>query len=92
MAKKYRIEACISIHETIGALHEVDAINKQTMREFDDACLPPAHPWHLSASVHCANVNTCHSPSLPPTSMSARIWSLIGSAASRSLVAPPYAY
>ena len=25
------------------ALHDVDAINKQTMREFDEACLTPVH-------------------------------------------------
>jgi putative transcriptional regulator len=26
------------------ALHEVGAIDKQTMREFDDACLTPVEP------------------------------------------------
>ncbi|WP_295543433.1 DNA-binding transcriptional regulator [uncultured Thiohalocapsa sp.] len=30
-----------SIHETMEALHEVGAIDKQTMRAFDDACLTP---------------------------------------------------
>ncbi len=28
-----------SIHETMEALHEVGAIDKRTMRHFDDACL-----------------------------------------------------
>lgn len=28
-----------SIHETMEALHEVSAIDKRTMRHFDDACL-----------------------------------------------------
>ncbi len=43
MAKKYRGEAFAAIHETMEALHEVGAIEKQTMREFDDACLTPVH-------------------------------------------------
>ncbi|MES9879953.1 MAG: DNA-binding transcriptional regulator, partial [Sedimenticola sp.] len=30
-----------SIHETMEALHEVGAVDKRTMREFDDACLTP---------------------------------------------------
>ncbi len=43
MTKRYRSEAFAAIHETMEALHEVGAINKQTMREFDDACLTPVH-------------------------------------------------
>lgn len=41
MTKKYRSDALASIHETMEALHEVGAVDKQTMREFDDACLTP---------------------------------------------------
>jgi putative transcriptional regulator len=41
MAKKYRSDALASIHETMEAVHEVDAIDKQTMRSFDAACLTP---------------------------------------------------
>ena len=44
MAKQYRSDALASIHETMEALHEVGAIDKQTMREFDDACLTPVEP------------------------------------------------
>jgi putative transcriptional regulator len=44
MAKKYRSEAYAAIHETMEALHEVGAIDKQTMREFDDSCLTPVLP------------------------------------------------
>lgn len=44
MAKKYRSEAFAAIHETMEALHDVGAINKQTMREFDDSCLTPVLP------------------------------------------------
>jgi putative transcriptional regulator len=43
MAKKYRGEAFAAIHETMEALHDVGAINKQTMREFDETCLTPVH-------------------------------------------------
>lgn len=41
MTKRYRTEAFAAIHETMEALHEVGAIDKQTMREFDVACLTP---------------------------------------------------
>ena len=41
MAKKYRSEAFAAIHETMEGLHEVGAFDKQTMREFDEACLTP---------------------------------------------------
>lgn len=41
MAKKYRSEAFAAIHETMEALHDVGAVDKQTMREFDGACLTP---------------------------------------------------
>jgi putative transcriptional regulator len=41
MTKKYRSEACAAIHETMDALHDVGAIDKQTLREFDASCLTP---------------------------------------------------
>ena len=41
MAKKYRSDAFAAIHETMETLHEFGAIDKQTMREFDEACLTP---------------------------------------------------
>ena len=41
MSKKYRSEAMGAVHETMAALHNVGAIDKQTMRRFDDACLTP---------------------------------------------------
>jgi putative transcriptional regulator len=43
MAKKYRSDVFAAIHETMEALKEVGVIDKQTMREFDDACLAPVH-------------------------------------------------
>lgn len=36
-------DALAAIHETMEALHDVGAINKQTMREFDETCLTPVH-------------------------------------------------
>ena len=33
-----------AIHETMEALHHVGAIDKQTMRRFDDTCLTPIRP------------------------------------------------
>jgi putative transcriptional regulator len=39
MSKKYRSDAMAAIHETMEALHRVKAIDKQTMRQFDNACL-----------------------------------------------------
>lgn len=44
MTKQYRSDALASIHETMEALHEVGAIDIQTMREFDDSCLTPDEP------------------------------------------------
>jgi putative transcriptional regulator len=41
VTKKYRSDALASIHETMEALHEVGAVDKRTMREFDEACLSP---------------------------------------------------
>jgi putative transcriptional regulator len=41
MGKKYRSDAMAAVHETMEALHKVGAIDKQTMRRFDDACLTP---------------------------------------------------
>ena len=37
--KQYKSEALASIHETMGALHQVGAIDKKTMRNFDADCL-----------------------------------------------------
>jgi putative transcriptional regulator len=41
MPKKYRSDALAAIHETMEALHEVGALDRQTMREFDETCLTP---------------------------------------------------
>jgi len=48
MAKQYRSETMSAIHETAEGLHSIGLMDKQTMRQFDDACLTPVHP--LSAA------------------------------------------
>ena len=44
MSRKYRSKAMAAIHETMEALHKVGAVDKQTMRHFDEACLTPVQP------------------------------------------------
>jgi putative transcriptional regulator len=44
MSKRYRSDAMASVHETMEALYDIGAIDKQTMRRFDDACLTPVSP------------------------------------------------
>jgi len=44
MSRKYRSHAMAAIHETMEALNDVGAIDKQTMRRFDAACLTPIQP------------------------------------------------
>lgn len=41
MAKRYKSDAFAAIHETMEALREIGAIDKHTMREFDETCLTP---------------------------------------------------
>lgn len=41
MVKRHKSEAFAAIHETMEALHEIGAVDKKTMREFDEACLTP---------------------------------------------------
>lgn len=43
MAKSYRSNVFAAVHEMMEGLHEVGAIDKQTMHEFDEACLTPVH-------------------------------------------------
>jgi putative transcriptional regulator len=37
--KQYKSEAFAAIHETMDSLHNIGAIDKTTMRDFDTACL-----------------------------------------------------
>ncbi len=38
MNKKYRSDTFAAIHETMESLHEIGMVDKQSMREFDEAC------------------------------------------------------
>ena len=44
MTKQYRSKVIASIHETAEGLHAAGSMDKQTMREFDEACLTPVRP------------------------------------------------
>lgn len=44
MSKKFKSDAMAAIHETMTALQDAGAIDEQTMRRFDDACLTPVRP------------------------------------------------
>ena len=44
MSKQYRSRVMASIHETAEGLHKAGLMDKQTMREFDGACLTPVRP------------------------------------------------
>jgi putative transcriptional regulator len=44
MSRKFRSEAMAALHEAMAALHEVGAIDKQTLRRFDEACLAQVMP------------------------------------------------
>ena len=77
MTKKYRSEASAAIHETMEALHSIGAIDRQTMREFDKACLTPVLPMpperiralrereHLSQPVFALYLNDARSRAHP---------------------------
>ena len=42
MPKTCKSEALAAVHEMMEGLHGARAVNKQTLREFDEACLAPA--------------------------------------------------
>jgi putative transcriptional regulator len=42
MTKTYKSEALASVHEMMEGLHQAGAIDKRTMREFDETCLAAA--------------------------------------------------
>jgi putative transcriptional regulator len=51
-AKTYKTEALASIYEMMEGAHEIGAIDKKTMREFDESCLiaaPVLSPAEIKA-------------------------------------------
>jgi putative transcriptional regulator len=59
MSKKYRSEAMAAIHETMAALHDAGAIDKQTMRRFDPSVLVlrRSGPWNQERSRRSGSGN-----------------------------------
>lgn len=43
--RTYKSKALAVIHETVSDMFEAGAIDKQTMRRFDETCLTPVHPF-----------------------------------------------
>jgi putative transcriptional regulator len=44
MPETYKSEAMAAVHEMMEGFHQSGAIDKQTMREFDEACLTAVDP------------------------------------------------
>ena len=87
MPKKYRSDALADIHETMEALHDVGAINKQTMREFDETCLTPVHtlsPEEIKALRLREHISQ---PVFARYLTSPKTWFPLGSAVSKNRVA-----
>lgn len=69
MIQEYRSDALGAVHEVAEALRDIGAIDKQTMRQFDEACLTPVRAFtpeeirgirtreHLSQSVFARYLN-----------------------------------
>lgn len=53
MTQTFKSQAFKSIHSSAGAMLEIDAIDKTTMREFDASCFAEA-PAEAEATDHCA--------------------------------------
>jgi putative transcriptional regulator len=45
MSKTYRSDALGSVHELMSDLFDAGAIDKQTMKDFDELCLTPIRPF-----------------------------------------------
>ncbi|WP_426218179.1 helix-turn-helix domain-containing protein [Pseudomonas sp. DWRC2-2] len=59
MTNKYVSEAMESIHQSALALYAIGAINKNMLREFDEACLTPI-PLQMSAERIKELRERCH--------------------------------
>lgn len=58
--ENYHSEAFEAIHSSAQALHKINAIDKKTMRHFDNQCLIPVHdisPEDIKAIRDSANVS-----------------------------------
>ena len=64
MAKKFKSEAFESIHSSASALLAIGAIDKATMREFDESCITTESNAKQSPSVRVFCPKAC----VPPAS------------------------
>ena len=55
MTKQYRSPVMASIHETAEGLRAAGVMDKQTMRQFDEACLTPVRALTPKKSAACGN-------------------------------------
>jgi putative transcriptional regulator len=63
MSKRaYKSDAFEAIHGSVSALHRVGAIDKATMREFDEACLSPVHAFAPREIRRLREVNKVSQP------------------------------
>ena len=68
MSKTYKSEALAAVHEMMEGFYESGAIDKQTMREFDEGCLTTVEPLTPRKSVLSVSVSVSRSLSLPAIS------------------------
>jgi len=60
--RKFKSDAFEAIHTSASALLEVGAIDKTTMRKFDDACLLTPHPFEPKQIKHLREINRVSQP------------------------------
>ena len=59
---KFKSDAFEAIHTSASALREVGAIDKTTMRRFDDACLLVPHLFEPKQIKHLREINRVSQP------------------------------
>lgn len=76
MAKIYKSKALADIHETMEALYDIEAIDKKTMRHFDETCLTPIHKLspkqikHIRENEHISQTVFAHYLNVTPSLVS----------------------
>jgi putative transcriptional regulator len=60
--RKFKSDAFEAIHTSANALLEVGAIDKTTMRKFDDACLLVPHLFEPEQIKHLREINRVSQP------------------------------
>lgn len=60
--RKFKSDAFEAIHSSASTLLEVGAINKTTMRQFDEACLVAPHPFDPKQIKQLRETNSVSQP------------------------------